>query len=94
MDARQLAAGYLTGGDRSIGRRQSDNLGSLTELEYSFTDSLFIWERPVDKRIKIIGIDEDTLWELGSFSGWTRQPEKDFTGIIGMLLSGKAAGFM
>lgn len=46
-------------------------------LEYSFADGLFIHARPVDNRIKIIGIDEAALQELGPFSGWTRQQAAD-----------------
>ena len=46
-------------------------------LEYSFADGLFIQARPVDNRIKIIGIDEAALQELGPFSGWTRQQAAD-----------------
>lgn len=40
-------------------------------------DSLFVQEKPVDNRIKIIGIDEASLQELGSFSGWSRQQAAD-----------------
>lgn len=46
-------------------------------MEYSFADSLFIKPRPVDNRIKIIGIDEESQQELGPFSGWTRQQAAD-----------------
>ena len=46
-------------------------------LEYSFADTLFLQPRPVDNRIKIIGIDETSLRELGPFSGWTRQQAAD-----------------
>lgn len=46
-------------------------------LEYFFADGLFIQARPVDNRIKIIGIDEAALQELGPFSGWTRQQAAD-----------------
>ncbi len=49
----------------------------LGRLEYSFADSLFLRKRPVDNRIKIIGIDEKTLKEYGPFSGWTRQRAAD-----------------
>lgn len=49
----------------------------LQRLEYSFSDGLFIQARPVDNRIKIIGIDETALQELGPFSGWTRQQAAD-----------------
>ena len=40
-------------------------------------DSLFVHEKPVDNRIKIIGIDEASLQELGPFSGWSRQQAAD-----------------
>ena len=46
-------------------------------LEYSFADTLFLQPRPVDNRIKIIGIDEASLQEFGPFSGWTRQQAAD-----------------
>lgn len=49
----------------------------LQRLEYSLADVLFIRVKPVDNRIKIIGIDEDSLRELGPFSGWTRQQAAD-----------------
>ncbi|MCM1185576.1 MAG: adenylate/guanylate cyclase domain-containing protein [Lachnoclostridium sp.] len=45
--------------------------------EYLLTDSLLISEKPVDNRIKIIGIDEATLQEYGPFSGWSRQQAAD-----------------
>ena len=47
------------------------------QLEYSFADSIFISPQPVDNRIKIIGIDEESLQKLGPFSGWTRQQAAD-----------------
>lgn len=40
-------------------------------------DSLFVHEKPVDNRIKIIGIDEASLQEMGPFSGWSRQQAAD-----------------
>ncbi|MDE6015360.1 MAG: adenylate/guanylate cyclase domain-containing protein [Acetatifactor sp.] len=40
-------------------------------------DSLFVHEKSVDNRIKIIGIDEASLQELGPFSGWSRQQAAD-----------------
>ena len=40
-------------------------------------DSLFVHEKPVDNRIKIIGIDEVSLQELGPFSGGSRQQAAD-----------------
>ena len=49
----------------------------LQRLEYSLADTMFIRVKPVDNRIKIIGIDEDSLQELGPFSGWTRQQAAD-----------------
>ena len=51
--------------------------GPFQWLEYSFADNLFLKPRPVDNRIKIIGIDETSLQELGPFSGWTRQQAAD-----------------
>lgn len=47
------------------------------KVEYLFCDMLFVREKPVDNRIKIIGIDEKSLAEMGPFSGWTRQQSAD-----------------
>lgn len=47
------------------------------KVEYWFGDLLYVSEKPVDNRIKIIGIDEKSLEELGPFSGWTRQQAAD-----------------
>lgn len=47
------------------------------KVEYWFCDLLYITEKPVDNRIKIIGIDEKSLEEMGPFSGWTRQQAAD-----------------
>lgn len=49
----------------------------LEKAEYWFCDRLYIREQPVDNRIKIIGIDEKSLLEMGPFSGWTRQQAAD-----------------
>ncbi len=49
----------------------------LDSAELWLGDSLFVREKPVDNRIKIIGIDEATLQELGPFSGWSRQQAAD-----------------
>lgn len=49
----------------------------LDSAELWLGDSLFIHERAVDNRIKIIGIDEASLQELGPFSGWSRQQAAD-----------------
>lgn len=46
-------------------------------VEYWLTDRLFIQEKPVDNRIKIVGIDEKSLQEIGPFGGWTRQQAAD-----------------
>lgn len=46
-------------------------------VEYWFGDRLFVQGKPVDNRIKIIGIDDATLRELGPFSGWSRQQAAD-----------------
>ncbi len=46
-------------------------------LEYSFADTMFIHPGSVDNRIKIIGIDDAALRELGPFSKWTRQQAAD-----------------
>lgn len=47
------------------------------KVEYWFCDLLYVREKPVDNRIKIIGIDEKSLEEMGPFSGWTRQQTAD-----------------
>lgn len=47
------------------------------KVEYLLCDMLFVREKPVDNRIKIIGIDEKSLAEMGPFSGWTRQQTAD-----------------
>lgn len=47
------------------------------KVEYWFCDLLYVTEKPVDNRIKIIGIDEKSLEEMGPFSGWTRQQAAD-----------------
>lgn len=45
--------------------------------EFLLADSVLISEKPVDNRIKIVGIDEATLQEFGPFSGWSRQQAAD-----------------
>lgn len=45
--------------------------------EYWLGDRIFIHEKPVDNRIKIIGIDAASLQEMGPFSGWSRQQAAD-----------------
>ena len=47
------------------------------KVEYLFCDTIYVREKPVDNRIKIIGIDEKSLAEMGPFSGWTRQQSAD-----------------
>lgn len=47
------------------------------KVEYWFCDLLYVREKPVDNRIKIIGIDERSQEEMGPFSGWTRQQAAD-----------------
>ncbi len=49
----------------------------LDSAELWLCDSLYVHEKPVDNRIKIIGIDEASLQELGPFSGWSRQQAAD-----------------
>lgn len=49
----------------------------FAKFEYWLGDGLFIREKPVDNRIKIIGIDEKSLQELGPFGGWSRQQAAD-----------------
>lgn len=45
-------------------------------------DRVYIHEKPVDNRIKIIGIDEESLRELGPFSGWSRQRAADLLNAL------------
>lgn len=47
------------------------------KVEYWFCDLLYVAEKPVDNRIKIIGIDEKSQEEMGPFAGWTRQQAAD-----------------
>lgn len=47
------------------------------KAEYWFCDLMYVREKPVDNRIKIIGIDERSQEEMGPFSGWTRQQAAD-----------------
>ena len=51
-------------------------------LAYFLTDGLFLQKKPVDNRIKLIGIDERSLQELGPFSGWTRQQSADLLNAV------------
>lgn len=44
---------------------------------YWFSDAFLMRDKPVDNRIKIIGIDEKSLAEMGPFSEWTRQDAAD-----------------
>ncbi len=52
-------------------------LSPFLKMQYWFADSMFIRERPVDNRIKIIGIDETSLQEMGPFADWSRQQAAD-----------------
>lgn len=52
-------------------------LSPMQAAEYWFSDSFFVHSRPVDNRIKIIGIDEKSLGEMGQFQTWTRQQAAD-----------------
>lgn len=49
----------------------------LYRVELWLGDSVFVHEKSVDNRIKIIGIDEASLQELGPFSEWSRQQAAD-----------------
>ncbi len=44
---------------------------------YWLSDAFLMREKPVDNRIKIIGIDEKSLQEMGPFAEWTRQDAAD-----------------
>lgn len=48
-------------------------LSPFLKIQYWFADGMFIREQPVDNRIKIIGIDEASLQEMGPFADWSRQ---------------------
>lgn len=52
-------------------------LAPSNRVETWFTDLLYIREKPVDNRIKIIGIDEQSLREMGPFQKWSRQQAAD-----------------
>lgn len=52
-------------------------LSPFLKMQYWFADSVFIREQPVDNRIKIIGIDEVSLQEMGPFADWSRQQAAD-----------------
>ncbi len=51
-------------------------------VELLLCDGIFVHEKPVDNRIKIIGIDEASLQELGPFSGWSRQQAADLLNAL------------
>ena len=46
-------------------------------MEYWLGDRIFVREKPVNNSIKIIGIDDASLQEIGPFSGWSRQQAAD-----------------
>lgn len=52
-------------------------LSPFLKMQYWFADSMFIREQSVDNRIKIIGIDEKSLQEMGPFADWSRQQAAD-----------------
>lgn len=52
-------------------------MSPFAKVQYWFADAICIREKPVDNRIKIIGIDDATLKEMGYFSDWTRQQAAD-----------------
>ncbi len=52
-------------------------LSPFLKMQYWFADSIFVREQPVDNRIKIIGIDEASLQEMGPFADWSRQQAAD-----------------
>ncbi|MCM1302634.1 MAG: adenylate/guanylate cyclase domain-containing protein [Lachnospiraceae bacterium] len=57
-------------------------LSPFLKMQYWFADSMFIREQPVDNRIKIIGIDETSLQEMGPFADWSRQQAADLLGFF------------
>lgn len=54
----------------------------FARFEYWLGDVLFIREKAVDNRIKIIGIDEKSLQEMGPFAGWSRQQAADLLNAL------------
>jgi adenylate cyclase len=52
------------------------------KAEYWLGDSLFIQDKAVDNRIKIIGIDSASLQEMGPFAGWSRQQAADLLNAL------------
>ncbi len=54
----------------------------LKSVEYWFSDLLFVRQQSVDNKIKIIGIDEKSLQEIGPFQEWTRQQAADLLKVF------------
>ncbi len=57
-------------------------LAPSNKMETYFSDMLYIHEKPVDNKIKIIGIDEKSLREMGPFQTWTRQQAADLLNVF------------
>lgn len=65
----------------------------MEKAEYWFGDIIFMNGKPVDNRIKIIGIDEKSLEELGPFSEWTRQQAADLLNFFDSEYAPAVIGF-
>ena len=54
----------------------------LSSLDYMVRDKLYQAPRGIDSRIKIIGIDEQTIHELGPIQTWSRSTYADLINIL------------
>lgn len=54
----------------------------VKSVEYWFSDLFFVRQQNIDNRIKIIGIDEKSLQEMGPFPEWTRQQAADLLKVF------------
>ena len=54
----------------------------VKSVEYWFSDLFFVRQQNIDNRIKIIGIDEKSLQEMGPFPEWTRQKAADLLKVF------------
>ncbi len=65
----------------------------IKSVEYWFSDLLFVRQQSVDNRIKIIGIDEKSLQEMGPFQEWTRQQAADLLNVFDSQYSPSVVAF-
>ena len=54
----------------------------FASFDYMVRDGLYQIPRGIDSRIKIIGIDERTLEELGPIQTWSRQQYADLIEVL------------